>query len=113
MAQTTNIDRRFFGRYVARKLKHFYSLSHVEGIISILFEEILQDLQNGIPIIIGNFGKFVLKKMAPRKYQNIKTGEYAISPGNKTLRFYLSKKMRRYLYQKLDIAKTFGSAHNE
>lgn len=113
MAQTTNIDRRFFGRYVSRKLKHIYSLSHVEGVISILFEEIVQDLQNDVTIIIGNFGEFILKKLAPRKHQDIKTGELVLSPGYKTIRFQINNKLRRFLIENLDIDKTFKDDYNE
>lgn len=113
MAQTTNFDRRRFWKYVAKKLKYAIHASHVESVINILFDEIVQDLEKEIIIPIGNFGKFVSKKMAPRKHHDINSGEFIFSPGNKTLRFYLNKKFRLFLIKKLDIDKTFENNYNE
>ena len=112
MEQKTNIDRRLFSRYVAKKIKHISS-THIESIISILFDEMTQDLEKGITITIGNFGKFILETLGPRKHLNINSGEFTISPGNKILRFCLTKKLRLFLIKNLDIAKTYGDAYNE
>jgi nucleoid DNA-binding protein len=105
MAKITNFNRKNFERYVSRKLKHI-SITHIRSVINILFEEMLFDLRNNKGIIIGNFGKLLLKQLPDRRHLNVKSNELVLSLGKKTLRFHLNKKLSRFLTNKLDIDKS-------
>lgn len=107
-----SVDRRYLWQFVTKKINRTIHYSHVQSVINIMFEIMLEDLNNGIEISIGNFGKFLLKKLGARKHINIYSGQYEKSPGNKIIRFELSKKLRRILMNNLDIDKTFKGDDN-
>lgn len=107
-----SVDRRYLWQYVTKKLNHSIHYSHIQSVINIMFEIMLEDLNNGLEISIGNFGKFLLKKLGARKHINIYSGQYEKSPGNRIIRFELTKKLRRILMNNLDIDKTFKGDDN-
>ena len=111
--ETKSVDRRYFMSYVSKKLKYTIPFYHIQSVISILFEELLEDLCAQKQIVIGNFGKLFLKQLKPRKHFNVTSGIFDTSPGNKVMRFKLDRKLRKILTANLDIDKTFGDGYNE
>jgi nucleoid DNA-binding protein len=107
-----SVDRRFLAKYVSKKMNRLIHFSHIQSVISILLEEIMNDLLEGKEIEIGNFGTFLIKKMLPRRHYNYMTGQCEISVGRKLIRFKLNKKLRRILANNLDIEKTFKDGNN-
>ena len=98
-----SISKRDLWRYVNRKIKRLIHHYHVFSVISILFEEMTQDLKNGREIKISNLGTLVLKKTPPRKYHNVKYRRVMQSPGHKVLRLFLAKPIRKKLCDSLDL----------
>lgn len=99
----TNISKRDLWHYVNRKIKRSIHSYHVFSIISILFEEMVKDLQDGKEIKIGNFGTFILKKMKPRKYHHLVLRKIMESPGHRVMRFFLAPKISKKLCSSLDL----------
>lgn len=104
-----NITKRIFWRYVNIKIKRAIHHYHVFAVISILFEELLQDLKNFKDINISNFGILSLKETKPRLYHDVTKKQVVLSKKNKILKFKLSGKLKRYFLKKIDVDKTFGS----
>jgi len=102
-----SVDKRILWRFVNRKIKRIIHHFHVFAIITILFDEIIQDLKNGKSIKIFNFGTLSLKQMKPRKYFDVRHQQVMESQGNRILRFSLATSVRKKLVNHLDIDKTF------
>ncbi|HEY5267689.1 MAG TPA: HU family DNA-binding protein [Candidatus Saccharimonadales bacterium] len=100
---TISISKRDLWHYVNRKVKRLIHHYHVFAIISILFDEMIQDLKAGKEIKITNLGILVLKEMPPRKYHNVRLRCVMEAPGHRVLRLFLSKPIRKKLCESLDI----------
>jgi len=108
--QNESIDKPLLCALVKDRLKEYgYEISYREiySVVHILFEELIKDIKKGTKFKIDNFGKLMLQKMPPRQHFNFKTRQKEISKGNKILRFEIDTKLRKYLINALDIAKTF------
>jgi nucleoid DNA-binding protein len=99
----TNISKRDLWHYVNRKIKRLIHHYHIFSVISILFEEMIKDLKSGKEIKIINLGTLVLKTMPPRKYHDVRFHKVMQSPGNRVLRLFLSKPIRKKLCDSLDL----------
>lgn len=103
-----SINKRIIWRYVNKKIKRSIHHYHVFSVISILFEEIIKDLKNGKNINIFNFGVLTLKDTKPRKYFDVRYRQTMLSKGHRIMKFSLTKKIKRKIYQLLDVKKTLG-----
>ena len=99
----TNVNKRHLWHYVNRKIKRLIHHYHVFAVISILFEEMAYDLKRGKEIKIANFGTFVLKDMPARKYHEVRFNKVMESPGNKVLRLFLAKTIKKKIVQSLKL----------
>jgi nucleoid DNA-binding protein len=113
MSQATKFDREMVCDYLHKKLKQDIAKHHIEAVLSILLDEISNELKRGGAIVIKNFGRLFLKTMKPREHHNVVSGERVVSPGKRVLRLRLEEKIRKYLLKRLDIDKTFGAPYNE
>jgi len=100
-----NINKRDLWRYVNIKIKRLIHHYHVFSVISILFEEMVKDLQDGKEIKIANFGTLILKDMPPRRHYDVVSKEISVSPGNKIIRFFSAKSFRKKLCDSIDLDK--------
>lgn len=107
-----NVDRRFLVKFVGKKINNSIPLHHITAVINFLFEEVMEQLVNNNAVIIGNFGKFFIKKLGPHRHYDLVRKEMKISEGNKILRFKLNKDIQKIITNNLDIAKTFGDPQN-
>jgi len=103
----TSISKRFFWRYVNKKINRLVNHLHVTSVIAILFEEMLIDLKNGKDIKIHNLGTLSLPKMKPRKYHDVRFNQVMYSEGRHVLRFTLAPVIHKKLRSLLDLDKTF------
>lgn len=97
-----SVSKRDLWRYVNRKIKRLIHHYHVFAVISMLFEEMVKDLQAGKEIKIANFGSLMLKEMPPRKYHDVRLHRIMQSPGHRTMRLFLAKPIRKKLIESLD-----------
>jgi len=114
--QGTNIDKPYFKRLVAAKLKergYIIKFKHISAVINIIFEELVKDLFRGKHFIIKNLGQFLIKRMPPQRYFNFQTGKVEKSVGNKLLRFKLDETTRLKLLNYLNVEKTFNEEKYE
>lgn len=107
MELPNSITKRILWRYVNQKIKRSIHHYHVFSIITILFDEILNDLKNEKQLEIFNLGKLNLKKLPPRRYYDVNDRKVKISNPHKILRFALSNKLKNKLKNHLDIKSTF------
>lgn len=98
-----SISKRDLWHYVNRKIKRLVHHYHVFSVISILFEEMFQDLKNGKEVKIANFGTLVLKDTPPRRYHDVRLRQMMQSSGHRVLRFFLAKPIRKKLCDALDL----------
>ena len=110
---TTNIEKKQLWRHVNIKIKRSINHYHVLAVLSILFEELIKDLEAGKQIEIINLGTFGLKQSGDRNHVNIWTKEVMRSKGRKVLKFVLPKKLRQTLCDYLDLDKLHPDEHNE
>lgn len=80
---------------------------HIASIITILLEEIYQDIVSKGKFKIKNFGTFILRQVPPRKYFNFQTQQVEQSIGNKQFQFRLTKSLRKLICENINIDKTF------
>lgn len=113
MKDKTNISKRDLWCHVNRKLRHSIHRHHVFAIISLLFEEMIIDLQQGKTIKITNLGQISLDTTRPRKYYHIHLRQVMWSKGNRLIKFLLAPPIRKKLVQFLDIDKTFESSSKQ
>ena len=101
-----SISKRDLWRYVNRKIKRLVHRYHVFAIISILFEEMVKDLQQGKSIKITNLGIIILQPTKPRWYHHVRLRQMVLSPGHRVMRFSLAKSIHKKLIEFLDLDKT-------
>ena len=80
---------------------------HIASIISILSEEICQDIVSKGKFTIKNFGTFILRQVPSRKFFNFQTQQVEQSVGNKQFQFRLTKSLRKLICDNINIDKTF------
>ena len=102
-----SISKKTLWHYVNKKINRSIHHSHVLSVISILFEEILEDFKSGKPIDVLNFGKIELKYMKPRTYFNVIHQKLMVSSGRKILRFKLPTSLKKKICKYIDTEKTF------
>lgn len=102
-----NVDRRFLWQYVARKLKRKILVTHVASVVNILLDEIVNEIISIGSLKIGNFGKFFIKQLSPRRHYDFNKKQIIVSPGHQALRFKLNKNIHAIITNKIDVAKTF------
>ena len=107
-----SIDKKILVNHVYKSLKRKINKQHILSITSILFEEMIKDLLLGKKITITNFGDFETIDTKPRRHMNVVSKEISVSSGSTILKLILSKKLSKFLKNKLDIDKTFGETHN-
>jgi nucleoid DNA-binding protein len=100
MIHSVNKKRLWF--YVEKGINRFIQTYHIASIISILLDEMLEDLKAGKKIKITNFGVLYLQKAIPRKYWDVIQQKVIETPGHPRLRFELSRHIRRKLLTHLD-----------
>ena len=100
------INKRVFWRYINLKINRTIHHYHVFAVISILFEEMINDLVSGKDIKIFNFGKLSLKESKPKKYFDVRFSQVMSSKGGKLLKFSLSKKFRDKLINYINLDET-------
>lgn len=97
------ITKRMFWRHVNIKINRAIHHYHVFAIISILLEEMINELVSGKEINIFNFGSLVLKDTTPRRYHNLVHRKIMYSSGKKILKFSISKNFRQKLVNYLEV----------
>lgn len=110
---SSNISKRDLWHYVNRKIKRLIHHYHVFSVISILFDEMVQDLREGKEIKIKNLGIFVLKKSGPRRYHDVRFGKIMESPGYRVMKLFLAKSIRKKLRESLDLDKKIKENYHE
>ena len=105
----TSITKNILWKYVNRKISHSIHSAHVFSVISILFEEIINELVKGKQLRIVNFGVIRLVDMKPRKYYDVVRKCVMHSNGNKMFQVVLSPKLKKKLCANLDLDRTFRS----
>jgi len=107
-----SVDRRILINYVSKKIKRSVPIYHISAVINILFEELFDELISSRMIVIGKFGKFLIKKLGPRRHHSVTAKQIVVSEGNDMLRFQLHEDIKKILTNNLDIAKTFQEAND-
>jgi len=108
-----SVDRRFLWQYVCKKINKSIHHAHVLSVINILLDEVLAELLVSKKIKIGNFGEFLFQKLNARRHFNVFTKIFETSKGNSSLRFVLNKKLKKFISNQIDIAKTFPEPNDD
>ena len=103
----SNVSKRDLWKYVNLKIKRLIHHYHVFSVITILFEEMLNDLKQGKDIKIFNLGILSLKETKPRLYHDVTKKQLILSNKHKILKFLLAPKIRKKICEHLDIDMTF------
>ena len=76
---------------------HQMQKKQAEGIVDILFQEMVRALEKGEEVRITDFGTFKQAERAARTGRNPKTGEKIEIPAKKTITFKISKALKEKL----------------
>ncbi len=109
MIENKSIDKRTLWRFVNKKIQRSIHHYHVFSVITILFDELINDLKAGKSVKVFNFGSILLKDLNGRKYYDIHKKEIVMSKRHKIIRFILDKKIHKKLINLLDFNKTFNN----
>lgn len=100
-------NKELFVNYVVNKMDRTINESHINSVITILFEEVMADFMQRKRFKIGNFGVFSLKKMRSRKYFDFRFQKVVECAGGKNvLKFLAIQKIRDLLCSLIDLDKT-------
>lgn len=102
------ISKRDLWHYVNRKIKRLIHHYHVFSVISLLFEEMLKDLQEGKEVKVANFGVLVLKDTPSRRYHDVNSHQMKESPGYRVMRLFLAKPIHKKICGSLDLTSEDG-----
>jgi len=97
-----SIGRKKVASRVHDKLQGRVSHRHIFDITSLLFDEILSDLQSGKPIEIIGLGTIALKERAPKPFWDVNFQEMRMSKGTRTLTFSMDPDLRAKIAGALD-----------
>lgn len=82
------------------------SKKHIEAILNILIDEIIEKLLIDKKLKFNNFGTFKLGLRGARKVRSIMSGQTIIAKSTNRLQFYLHDKLKKLLIEHLDIDST-------
>ncbi len=99
------IDRVALSKYVNRKIKRKINHHHVFSVISILIDELIEDLKQDKQFKIINLGIFGVKRTAPRKYFIKFRNKHLITRSKRKIFFKVANKFKKKLISFLDIDK--------
>lgn len=94
-----NVDKEFFCRAVHRETG--VEFEHVQAIIHLLLVEMKNQILNGKPIVIGNFGSFEVIEPKPRRIQNVVSGESQIVEIRPLLKFRIRRSLKTFLLRRI------------
>lgn len=101
-----SIDKRLFVSKISKKINRTIEIVHVNSIVNLLCEELMNELEKLGEFEISNLGKFQTKKTKPRRYFNVLDQEFKMSEGNNLLKFKLSRKLKKKISKHVDLEKT-------
>lgn len=107
-ADAENISRRTFAFYINKKVDHIIHSYHILSIITLLFEELLQDLKKKKEIKVFNLGSLFIEETKPRWYYDLFKKEKRFSSTNNIIRFVLCEKLNKIIQDNTDMEKTFN-----
>lgn len=99
------IDKKSLWIYINKKINRAVHHYHVFSVLSLLVEEILQDLKQGKNIKIFNFGNFQLLKNKPMVITQVDTKQKVLIPGTYRIKFKISPRLRKKISNYLDFDK--------
>lgn len=100
-----SIDKRLFISKISKKINRSIEIVHINSIINLLCESLLNELENSGEFSITNLGTFELHKTKPRKYFNVLEQEFKMSEGNKLIKFRLNRKLKKKISKNVDLTK--------
>ena len=104
-----NIRRKQLCQYVNKKINRSIHHSHVLGVITILFDEMIKDFDLGKQIRIHNLGTFSLQNTKGRRHYNFSTKQVEQSKPHRIMKFGLMKGVHRKLLSLIDVGKTLAA----
>ena len=107
-----SIDKREFASKLSKKIKRAVSITHINSVINLLCEDLLQELKKSGEFQVGNFGTFELVKK-PKSYFDVLKQEIKTSEGNKRIKFKLSRKFKKKIAKLVDLEKTIGDENGK
>lgn len=93
---------------VIKKIKGASHYSHVNAVMTLLFEEMFKDFIDGKEFKIVNFGKFKLEMPRKVRYLNYTSKTVSETLTRRFFTFKMNTYFKYYLNQSLDLQKTFG-----
>lgn len=103
LVKEISINKRILWKYVNLKIHRSIHYYHVFSIITILFDELLEDLKSGQEIKIFNFGSLQLKNTNPRRYHDVRFKKILLSKPHRILRFILAPVVRKKMCKHIDL----------
>lgn len=100
-----SIDKRDLIKHVNLKINRSIPSIHVYSVVSILIDELLQDLKNNKDIEIFNFGKIYFSVKEPFRIFDYVNKKHTLTKRYKYLKFKIAKELRDKIIEYLDVSK--------
>lgn len=104
----TLVTKRALTEDTNKRLRRAVFWLHTRNIVAILLDEITKDLFAGKVLRIFNFGNLELRPAKPRKYHDFRFKKIMESPGKRTMKFSITRRISEKICSFIDIEKTFG-----
>ena len=102
------ITKRILWRLVNKKINRSSHRYHVFAVMSLLFNEMIKDFEDGKIFKMCNFGKIYLPKSTKKGHYNCVRKKVTASFYRRKMVFLLNPYIKYYLNKSLDFEKTFG-----
>jgi nucleoid DNA-binding protein len=105
MANST--DRVALYKYINRKIKRKINHHHVFSVLSILFDELINDLAQDKKIKVTNFGIIGIRRSKPIRYRIKFRNKEIITRSKRKVYFKVAKNFKKKMIKFLDLDKMF------
>ncbi len=102
------LDKRDFCSQISKNINRKININHINSVVNLLCEYMVNELKQNKKIEITNFGTFALSPRHPRKYFNVVKQKISFSEGNVLLKFKLGRLLKKFLVSKLDLEKSIS-----
>ena len=97
-----SIGKRDFLTILRKRLDYFVNHMHIAAVVSILLDEIVNELRAGRDIKIGNFATLSLRKNKSKKFAQAWSGLRGITTPRNKLKLKLVHPLRKLISRDID-----------
>ena len=92
-----NFGKQEFWVLLRRNLKHSIHYLHIFGVLTVLLDEMKNDLLADKEIPVKNFGILKLKRRKERRFRNVFTGKICFATPKNSMTFDIADRLKAFI----------------